>query len=99
MAHWQDRFLGIGELPPELSIFEIEFFQFSAVDIAAIRKEFRPKYRIAVITIPENAEKRSRLRWNRCSRSSGLRVHDALETAFTLGRNTQYARERRDYRL
>jgi hypothetical protein len=48
MAHWQDRFLGIGELPPELSIFEIEFFQFSAPDIAAIRKEFRPKYRIAV---------------------------------------------------
>jgi hypothetical protein len=27
MAHWQDRFLGIGQLPPELSIFEIEFFQ------------------------------------------------------------------------
>jgi hypothetical protein len=26
MAHWQDRFLGIGELPPELSIFEIAFF-------------------------------------------------------------------------
>jgi hypothetical protein len=48
MAHWQDRFLGIGELPPELSIFEIEFFQFSAPDIAAIRKEFRPRYRIAV---------------------------------------------------
>jgi hypothetical protein len=48
MAHWQDRFLGIGELPPELSIFEIDFFQFSAPDIAAIRKEFRPKYRIAV---------------------------------------------------
>jgi len=48
MAHWQDRFLGIGELPPELSIFEIEFFQFFAPDIAAIRKEFRPKYRIAV---------------------------------------------------
>jgi hypothetical protein len=48
MAHWQDRFLGIGELPPELSIFEIEFFQFSPADIAAIRKEFRPKYRIAV---------------------------------------------------
>jgi hypothetical protein len=48
MAHWQDRFLGIGELPGELSIFEIEFFQFSPRDIAAIRKEFRPKYRIAV---------------------------------------------------
>jgi integrase len=48
MAHWQDRFLGIGELPPELSIFELEFFQFSPQDIAAIRKEFRPKYRIAV---------------------------------------------------
>jgi len=48
MAHWQDRFLGIGELPPELSIFEIEFFQFSPADTAAIRKEFRPKYRIAV---------------------------------------------------
>ena len=48
MAHWQDRFLGIGELSPELSIFELEFFQFSAADIAAIRKEFRPKYRIAV---------------------------------------------------
>jgi hypothetical protein len=48
MAHWQDRFLGIGELPPQLSIFEIEYFQFSAPDIAAIRKEFRPKYRIAV---------------------------------------------------
>jgi len=48
MAHWQDRFLGIGELPPELSVFEIEFFQFSPHDIAAIRKEFRPKYRIAV---------------------------------------------------
>jgi hypothetical protein len=48
MAHWQDRFLGIGELPPELSIFEIEFFQFSPRDVAAIRKEFRPKYRIAV---------------------------------------------------
>ncbi len=44
MAHWQDRFLGIGELSPELSIFELEFFQFSAADIAAIRKEFRPKY-------------------------------------------------------
>jgi hypothetical protein len=40
MAHWQDRFLGIGELPPELSIFEIDFFQFSAPDIAAIRKEY-----------------------------------------------------------
>jgi len=48
MAHWQDRFLGIGELPPELSIFETEFFQFSPRDVAAIRKEFRPKYRIAV---------------------------------------------------
>jgi TnpA family transposase len=48
MAHWQDRFLGIGELAPELSIFEIDFFQFSPADIAAIRKEFRPKYRIAV---------------------------------------------------
>jgi hypothetical protein len=48
MAHWQDRFLGIGELPPELSIFELEFFQFSPRDVAAIRKEFRPKYRIAV---------------------------------------------------
>src|SRR5271165_3943357 len=48
MAHWQDRFLGIGELPPELSIFESEFFQFSAPDVAAIRKESRPKYRIAV---------------------------------------------------
>lgn len=48
MAHWQDRFLGIGELPPELSIFEIEFFQFSPHDVAAIRKEFRPKYRIAI---------------------------------------------------
>jgi hypothetical protein len=48
MAHWQDRFLGIGELPPELSIFEIEFFQFSAPDVVAVRKEFRPKYRIAV---------------------------------------------------
>jgi hypothetical protein len=39
MAQWQDRFLGIGELPPQLSIFEIEYFQFSAPDIAAIRKE------------------------------------------------------------
>jgi hypothetical protein len=48
MSHWQDRFLGIGELPPELSVFEIEFFQFSPQDIAAILKEFRPKYRIAV---------------------------------------------------
>ena len=48
MAHWQDRFLGIGELPPELSIFELEFFQFSPVDIAAISKSFRPNYRIAV---------------------------------------------------
>jgi hypothetical protein len=48
MAHWQDRFLGIGELPPELSIFELEFFQFSPRAVAAIRKEFRPKYRIAV---------------------------------------------------
>ena len=48
MSHWQDRFLGIGELPPELSVFEIEFFQFSPQDIAAIRKEFRPNYRIAV---------------------------------------------------
>jgi hypothetical protein len=48
MAHWQDRFLGIGELPPELSIFELEFFQFSPREVSAIRKEFRPKYRIAV---------------------------------------------------
>jgi hypothetical protein len=48
MSHWQDRFLGIGELPPELSVFEFECFQFSPQDIAAIRKEFRPKYRIAV---------------------------------------------------
>jgi hypothetical protein len=48
MAHWRDRFLGIGELPPELSIFELEFFQFSPQDVAAIRKEFRPKYCIAV---------------------------------------------------
>jgi len=38
MAHWQDRFLGIGELPPELSIFEIEFFQFSPADIAAFHE-------------------------------------------------------------
>jgi hypothetical protein len=30
MSHWQDRFLGIGELPPLLSILEIEFFQFSS---------------------------------------------------------------------
>jgi hypothetical protein len=48
MAHWQDRFLGIGELPPELSIFELEFFQFTPQDTAAIREAFRPKYRIAV---------------------------------------------------
>jgi Domain of unknown function (DUF4158) len=48
MAHWQDRFLGVGELPPELSIFELEFFQFTARDTAAIREAFRPKYRISV---------------------------------------------------
>jgi hypothetical protein len=42
-----------------------------------------------VISIPATAENRSRSRWNRCSRSSGIRVHDALETAFTIDRNMQ----------
>jgi hypothetical protein len=40
-----------------------------------------------VITIPANDENRSRSRWNRCSCSPGIGVHDALETAFTVGRN------------
>ena len=48
MSHWQDRFLGSGALARELSAFEHEFFQYSAVDLAAIRQAFRPKYRIAV---------------------------------------------------
>jgi hypothetical protein len=43
-----------------------------------------------VISISANAENRSRSRWNRCSRSPGIGVHDALETAFTLRRNNQY---------
>ena len=42
-----------------------------------------------VISIPADAKNRSRSRWNRCSRSTGIRVHDALETAFTIDRNMQ----------
>jgi hypothetical protein len=42
-----------------------------------------------IISIPANAEKRSRSRWNPCSRSPGIGVHDALETAVTFDRNNQ----------
>jgi hypothetical protein len=40
-----------------------------------------------VISIPAKVEKRSRSRWNPCSRSPGIGVHDAMETAFTIDRN------------
>ena len=40
-----------------------------------------------VISISAKTERRSRSRWNPCSRSPGIGVHDALETAFTVGRN------------
>ncbi len=54
-----------------------------------------------VISIPATAENRSRSRWNSCSRSSGIGVHDALETAFTMDRNMQLvARQpKSDFRL
>jgi len=42
-----------------------------------------------VISIPAKVEKRSRSRWNPCSRSPGIGVHDAMETAFTIDRNMQ----------
>jgi hypothetical protein len=35
------------------------------------------------------AEKRSRSRWNPCSRSPRIGVHDALEAAFTFDWNNQ----------
>lgn len=48
MAHWKERFLGITELPKELSPLEIEeFFTLSPTDLKAITEQFRPKYRIA----------------------------------------------------
>jgi len=40
-----------------------------------------------VNAIPPHFRKRSRSRWNWCSRSAGIRVHDALETVFTMRRN------------
>jgi hypothetical protein len=40
-----------------------------------------------VISIPDKVKKRSRSRWNPCSRSPGIGVHDAMETAFTIDRN------------
>lgn len=49
MAHWKERFLGITELPKELSPLEIEeFFTLAPADLKAITEQFRPKYRIAV---------------------------------------------------
>lgn len=49
MAHWKERFLGITELPKELSPLELEeFFTLTAPDVQAITEQFRPKYRIAV---------------------------------------------------
>lgn len=49
MAHWKERFLGITELPKELSPLEIEeFFTLPPTDLKAITEQFRPKYRIAV---------------------------------------------------
>ncbi len=49
MAHWKERFLGITELPKELSALELEeFFTLAPADIQAITEQFRPKYRIAV---------------------------------------------------
>ncbi len=48
MSHWKERFLGILDLPSELSASELEeFFRFSRRDIADIAEAFRPKYRIA----------------------------------------------------
>ncbi|MGH8111561.1 MAG: DUF4158 domain-containing protein [Rhodanobacteraceae bacterium] len=45
---WHDRFLGLSRLPPRLSDGELaEFFTLSPGDVAAIRGQFRPKYRIA----------------------------------------------------
>jgi hypothetical protein len=42
-----------------------------------------------VISIAANKEKRSRSRWNPYSRSLGIVVHDAPDTAFTFDRNNQ----------
>jgi TnpA family transposase len=47
MARWQDRFLGLSQLPADLSDMELdEFFRFTPRDIRAIRETFRPQYRI-----------------------------------------------------
>jgi hypothetical protein len=40
-----------------------------------------------VITIPADAEKRSRSRWNQVHVPLENRVHDALETVTTIDRN------------
>lgn len=47
MVRWQDRFLGLTQLPPELNDFELtEFFRLSAKDIAAIKASFHHRFRI-----------------------------------------------------
>ena len=49
MAQWKERFLGISELPEELSDAEMEqFFRLSKRDVATITGEVRPKFRLAI---------------------------------------------------
>lgn len=48
MSNWQDRFVGLNQLPDELSDMELEaFFRLSDADLVAIR-EFRKKNRVPI---------------------------------------------------
>jgi len=49
MSQWKERFLGLDELPAELTSLEMEeFFTLAPKDVEAIRAGFKKQFRIAV---------------------------------------------------